>query len=180
MSETSIKPYFVRAVHQWCSDLGYTPYLSVLVNKQTQVPLEYVRNGEIVLNVGLLATSKLQLDNEFVSFQARFNGVAREIFVPLSQITGIYARETGQGMFFETAQAEEQASQRESALAPSSCMGVSNLNPSLDSTINAETALEEKPALGPVKLEVAKSSENGPLPDNPAPIRSKPTLTRVK
>ncbi|MBX7228624.1 MAG: ClpXP protease specificity-enhancing factor [Burkholderiaceae bacterium] len=178
MSETSIKPYFIRAVHQWCSDLGYTPYLSVLVNKQTQIPLEYVRNGEIVLNVGLLATSKLQLDNEFVSFQARFNGIAREIFVPISQITAIYARETGQGMFFETAQAPEQDSQMEATRVPSS--PVSSLNSSHDSTINAEPGLEEKPTLAPVKLEIAKNPENDNFPHTPAPARSKPTLTRVK
>jgi stringent starvation protein B len=101
MSDASTKPYLIRAIHEWCTDQGYTPYLAVSVDASTRVPLEYVRNGEIVLNVGHLATNKLKLGNELIEFQARFNGSPREVSVPIAQVTAIYARETGHGMAFE-------------------------------------------------------------------------------
>lgn len=101
MSETSTKPYLIRALHEWCTDNGYTPFLTVTVDARTVVPREHIKDGEIVLNVGSLATYKLELGNEFVEFQARFGGVARQISVPIDAITAIYARETGQGMAFE-------------------------------------------------------------------------------
>jgi len=97
----STKPYLLRALYEWCVDNGYTPYLSVLVDPQTRVPTEYVRNGEIVLNIGPLATSRLKMGNEFVEFAARFGGVARDILVPVGAVSAIYARENGHGMSFE-------------------------------------------------------------------------------
>jgi stringent starvation protein B len=97
----STKPYLLRALYEWCVDNGYTPYLSVLVDAQTRVPTEYVRNGEIVLNIGPLATSRLKMGNEFVEFAARFGGVARDILVPVAAVSAIYARENGHGMSFE-------------------------------------------------------------------------------
>ncbi len=105
MSETSTKPYLIRAIHEWCSDNGYTPYLAVAVDDRTQVPMEYVKAGEIVLNVSLGATNRLALGNELVSFQARFGGVAREISVPIDSISAIYARENGHGMAFDVPKA---------------------------------------------------------------------------
>jgi stringent starvation protein B len=98
---SSTKPYLIRAIHEWCLDNGYTPYLAVAVDENTVVPREYVKAGEIVLNVSVLATGKLSLGNEWIEFQARFGGVARQISVPVGQVTAIYARETGQGMAFE-------------------------------------------------------------------------------
>ena len=97
---SSTRPYLVRALHEWCTDNGFTPYIAVLVDDSVQVPREYVNNGEIVLNISFDATSNLQLGNEFVVFKARFGGVAREISVPIARVIAIYARENGQGMAF--------------------------------------------------------------------------------
>lgn len=101
MSETSTKPYLLRALHEWCSDNGYTPYIAVVVDQYTQVPPEHVQDGQITLNVGTLATNKLVLGNDYIEFQARFGGVGRQISVPVNAVRAIYARETGQGMVFE-------------------------------------------------------------------------------
>ena len=100
MPEVSTKPYFIRAIYEWCSDCGFTPYLSVKVDDRTRVPAEYVKNGEIVLNVSLNATRNLTINNELVQFSARFNGVSREVSIPVERVQGIFARENGQGAFF--------------------------------------------------------------------------------
>jgi len=100
MAEVSTKPYFIRAIYEWCSDCGFTPYLSVRVDERTRVPMEYVKNGEIVLNVSLNATRNLTVNNELIQFSARFNGVSREVSVPVDRVQGIFARENGQGAFF--------------------------------------------------------------------------------
>ena len=97
---SSTRPYLVRALHDWCTDNGFTPYVAVHVGPGVQVPMEYVKNGEIVLNVSFEATSNLKLGNEFIEFKARFGGVTREIAVPLDHVVAIYARENGQGMAF--------------------------------------------------------------------------------
>jgi stringent starvation protein B len=96
----STRPYLIRALHEWCTDNGFSPYLAVQVDASVRVPMEYVKNGEIVLNVSPDATSALRLGNDFVEFKARFGGVAREIMVPVSHVVAIYARENGQGMAF--------------------------------------------------------------------------------
>lgn len=100
MPERSTKPYLIRAIHEWCADSGYTPYLSVKVDENTRVPMAFVKNGEIVLNLSYDATHKLTIDHDGVRFAARFGGVSRECSVPVSAITGIFARENGQGLFF--------------------------------------------------------------------------------
>ena len=97
----STKPYFVRAIFEWCVDQGFTPYLSVAVDGQTRVPREFVRDGQIVLNIAPDATHQLEMGNEQISFQARFNGVAFPVLVPLAAVVAIYAKENGQGMAFE-------------------------------------------------------------------------------
>jgi stringent starvation protein B len=99
--EIPTKPYLIRALYEWCVDSGHTPYLAVTVNSKTRVPKEFVKNGEIVLNIGAAAVHKLSMGNETVEFAARFNGVSRDISIPMDAIAGIYARETGQGMAFE-------------------------------------------------------------------------------
>ena len=99
-SSISIRPYLVRALHEWCTDNGFTAYVTVSVDDSVQAPREYVNNGEIVLNVSFDATSGLQLSNEFIQFKARFGGVARDIVVPMGRVMAIYARENGQGMAF--------------------------------------------------------------------------------
>jgi stringent starvation protein B len=96
----STRPYLIRALHDWCTDNGFTPYIAVHVDAAVQVPQEYVKNSEIVLNVGFEATSGLKLGNEAIEFKARFGGQAREIVVPVDHVVAIYARENGQGMAF--------------------------------------------------------------------------------
>ena len=100
MADVSTKPYFIRAIYEWCSDCGFTPYLSVKVDDRTRVPVEYVKNGEIVLNVSLNATRNLTINNELIQFSARFNGVSREVSIPVDRVQGIFSRENGQGAFF--------------------------------------------------------------------------------
>jgi stringent starvation protein B len=100
MADVSTKPYFIRAIYEWCSDCGYTPYLSVRADERTRVPMEFVKNGEIVLNVSLNATRNLTINNELIQFSARFNGVSREVTIPVDRVQGIFARENGQGAFF--------------------------------------------------------------------------------
>ncbi len=97
---SSTRPYLIRALHDWCTDNGFTPYLAVHVDRTVQVPMEYVKNNEIVLNVGFEATSGLKLGNDFIEFRARFGGMARDILVPVDHVVAIYARENGQGMAF--------------------------------------------------------------------------------
>ncbi len=97
---TSTRPYLIRALHDWCTDNGFTPYLAVHVDASVQVPVEFVKNDEIVLNASFEATSGLQLGNEVISFKARFGGAPREIVVPVDHVIAIYARENGQGMAF--------------------------------------------------------------------------------
>jgi stringent starvation protein B len=100
MPERSTKPYLIRAIHEWCMDSGLTPYLSVKVNEETRVPAEYVKNGEIVLNLSYDATHKLTITDDLVQFAARFSGVSRECSIPMAAVAGIFARENGQGLFF--------------------------------------------------------------------------------
>ena len=103
LDSTSTRPYLIRALYDWCSDNGLTPYVAVMVDDTVQVPREYVKNGEIVLNISMDATSSLKLGNEFIEFKARFGGVARDIHVPINRVLAIYARENGQGMAFPVA-----------------------------------------------------------------------------
>ena len=98
---TSTKPYLLRAIYDWCVDQGFTPYLQVVVDAATRVPREHVKDGQIVLNVGPDATHQMSLGNEEISFQARFNGQAFPVRVPMGAVMAIYARENGQGLAFE-------------------------------------------------------------------------------
>jgi stringent starvation protein B len=125
MPVRSTKPYLIRAIHEWCSDSGFTPYLSVKVDETTRVPAEYVKDGEIVLNVSYDATHRLTIGNDFIQFSARFSGASRECSVPIPAVLGIFARENGQGLFFapeeppaEEATPEEPAGPDEPAPAP--------------------------------------------------------------
>jgi stringent starvation protein B len=100
LESSSTRPYLIRALYEWCTDNGFTPYVAVQVDETVQVPREYVKNGEIVLNISFDATSSLKLGNDFIEFKARFAGTAREISVPVGRVIAIYARENGQGMAF--------------------------------------------------------------------------------
>ncbi|MGZ8258195.1 MAG: ClpXP protease specificity-enhancing factor [Methylotenera sp.] len=101
MELTSTKPYMLRAIHEWCVDNNLTPHLLVAVDSQTRVPMAYVKNGEIVLNLNYGATKDLHMDNEAIVFSARFGGVSQNLYVPMNAVKGIFARENGQGLFFE-------------------------------------------------------------------------------
>lgn len=100
MSAVSQQPYFLRALYEWCVDSGFTPYLTVKVDPRTKVPQGFVKDGQIVLNIGPSAVRNLHMDNDWVTFSARFGGVAHSIEVPIANVLSIYARETGQGMGF--------------------------------------------------------------------------------
>ena len=151
MAEVSTKPYLIRAIYDWCTDSGFTPYVAVAVDETVRVPAEFVSNGEIVLNVSALATSRLAIDNEAVSFQARFGGVPREVYVPMGRVIAVYARENGQGMAFEVPRAM-------SAPAPAAAAPVA---------LQAVVPAPEAPA-------------PGEPPEPPKPSADRPRLTRVK
>ena len=172
MPDPSTKPYLIRAIHQWCTDSGYTPYIAVLVDDGVKVPREFVKNGEIVLDISPLATNRLQLGNEAIEFQARFGGVSREVFVPIDRVLAVYARENGQGMAFEVAR----------AVAPA---GVEPAAPEVSPA---------RPAMSLVQsVDIARTTEGHPEPSNgeeagggtpddtpPAPRGERPKLTRIK
>jgi stringent starvation protein B len=171
---TSTRPYLLRALHDWCTDNGFTPYLAVFVGPGVQVPMEYVKNNEIVLNIGFEATSGLLLGNEFVEFKARFGGVAREIKVPVDHVVAIYARENGQGMAFPmpTEGAREAAPNADAGptrgLRLASVESVAQTD---GSTLrNSGAASQDPPEPTP--------PDRPPSPSAPAPGR--PSLKRVK
>jgi stringent starvation protein B len=116
-AEISTKPYLIRAIYEWCVDCGYTPYISVVVSEACRVPMEYVKNNEIVLNVSPSATRNIKIDNDRLHFSARFNGVSREVSVPIGAIAGIFARENSEGLLFkvETESPEPQITATEPA-----------------------------------------------------------------
>ncbi len=100
-SETpSTKPYLIRALHQWCTDFGFTPFLAVFVDERVEVPIEFVKNNEIILNISSEACHQLHIENDWISFQARFGGVPKKVLIPVTHVLAIYARENGQGMSF--------------------------------------------------------------------------------
>ncbi|MYN04116.1 ClpXP protease specificity-enhancing factor [Pseudoduganella sp. DS3] len=162
MAEISTKPYMLRAIYEWCTDCGYTPYLAVKVDGATQVPMEYVKKGEIVLNISFGATSGLKMDNDAIHFHARFGGVSREIYVPVNNVMAIYANENGQGMAFEPL--------LDQAPAP-----------------RAPTEVEETAAPAPTLASVPTASAPRSVDDNdpddggePPKKGGRPTLTRIK
>ena len=101
MTEISTKPYLLRAIYEWCTDNGYTPYIAVKVGTAARVPVQYVRDGQIVLDISYEATSGLNMNNTAIQFKARFDGISQEIYIPVENVAAIYASENGQGMGFE-------------------------------------------------------------------------------
>ncbi|MDO8439241.1 MAG: ClpXP protease specificity-enhancing factor [Telluria sp.] len=163
MPDISTKPYMLRAIYEWCTDSGFTPYLAVKVDAATTVPMEYVKKGEIVLNISFGATSGLKMDNDAIHFHARFGGVSREIYVPVHNVLAIYANENGQGMAFDVT-------------ATAADMPVSPVG---------ESALASVPSLSSVPNSGAESAtaEMTPTPDDnndPPKKGGRPTLTRIK
>jgi stringent starvation protein B len=163
MPDISTKPYMLRAIYEWCTDSGFTPYLAVKVDAATTVPMEYVKKGEIVLNISFGATSGLKMDNDAVRFNARFGGVSREIYVPVQNVLAIYANENGQGMAFEVTSTAAENTPAPTADAPLASV------PSLSSVPN-----------GPVAAP-APAVSHFPDDNNDPPKKGpRPTLTRIK
>jgi stringent starvation protein B len=158
---SSTRPYLIRALHDWCTDNGFTPYIAVYVDAGVQVPKEYVKNNEIVLNVGFEATSGLKLGNEFIEFKARFGGQARDILVPVDHVVAIYARENGQGMAFPM------------PTAPSSA------GPTVLATPDPATVRAAGPRLSAVDAPPAAKADDAP-PEPPPPGAPRPALKRIK
>ena len=105
---TSSKPYLIRAIHEWILDNGMTPHLVVDADfPDTLVPREFVENGRIVLNIAPGAVRELLIGNDWIQFNARFSGVARDVMVPSESVIGIFTRENGQGMVFPEPQYPE-------------------------------------------------------------------------
>ena len=171
----STRPYLIRALHEWCSDNGFSPYIAVQVDASVQVPMEFVKNGEIVLNVGVDATSSLRLGNDFIEFKARFGGVAREIVVPISHVVAIYARENGQGMAFP-------APAPATLSAVKTAVNVSDLPPSGDGTEATLDATTRSPLRSVTSEDVPDGGEPLPEPPTDGPGRppGRPQLKRVK
>lgn len=99
----SSRPYLVRALYEWIVDNNCTPYILVDATQAgTQVPRQHVQNGQIVLNISPTAVAALHVANDELTCSARFGGVAMQVIVPMNALLGIYARENGQGMVFES------------------------------------------------------------------------------
>ena len=182
LDSTSTRPYLIRALYEWCTDNGFTPYVAVSVDETVQVPREYVKNNEIVLNISFDATSSLQLGNEFIEFKARFAGSAREIMVPIGRVIAIYARENGQGMAFPmgapiATSPAASAAGVEAGQAPPGASAAADAS----SAHGAPDATESKimqlvPGSVPNAGEVDSDSPEPPTP----PPRTRPSLKRVK
>ena len=99
---TPTRPYMVRAIFEWLEDNNLTPHIMVETTQpNVTVPVEYVQDGRIVLNIASRATGNLVINNDFINFHARFGGVSQELWVPMQAVMGIYARENSQGMCFD-------------------------------------------------------------------------------
>jgi stringent starvation protein B len=163
MSESSTKPYLLRAIYEWCTDNGYTPYLAVMVDSRARVPMQFVKNGEIVLNISFDATSGLRMDNDFIHFSARFGGVSRDIVIPVDNVIAIYARENGQGMAFDVAK----PSPDEIQAMEEQIDGAARTEPT--NLTSVPSATESKPE--------GRSPDGN---DEPPKKGGRPTLTRIK
>ncbi len=148
---SSTRPYLIRAIYEWCTDNGLTPFIAVLIDETVRVPNEYVTDGEIVLNISFDATSSLNMGNEYIEFKGRFGGVARDIFVPVDRVVAIYARENGQGMAF----------------------------PMLASSAEAAESTPVENKTGVLTPVASVPPESGPKTPRP-PSGGKPALTRIK
>jgi len=168
LESTSTRPYLIRALYDWCTDNGLTPYVAVLVDDTVQVPREYVKNGEIVLNISFDATSSLKLGNDFIEFKARFAGTARDIMVPVNRVIAIYARENGQGMAFPVPVAGGATQEPAAGKAPSP----------LSSVPAAGVGEEESKVVQLVNPEAGDDMPDGEPPRPPSGPR--PALKRVK
>ena len=171
LESTSTRPYLIRALYEWCSDNGLTPYVAVRADDHVQVPREYVQNGEIVLNISPDATGGLTIGNEFIEFKARFGGVPREIMVPIDRVLAIYARENGQGMAFPVT----------AAPAADDAQAEPGAVPVPDSEAGRQDASLTLGRAGIQLVSTTPDSEAGTDDEPvPPPNRKKPALKRIK
>ena len=192
MAETSTKPYLIRAIHEWCTDNGYRPYIAVAVDERTIVPREFVRAGEIVLNVSLDATSRLRLGNDLIEFEARFNRVARQLSIPIENVSAIYAAENGHGMAFEVAkppaEPAEGGGQGTPALllaVPSATASAPDPDAGQGESSGAEASSGEASATpaAPAEADRPAGAPSGGADEPPPPAAGpsgRPRLTRIK
>lgn len=143
MSMSSSKPYFIRALYEWVVDNNCTPHILVDAHAAaTQVPQQHVnKDGQIILNISPSAVKDFFMDNTAISFNARFSGVANNLYIPMAAIMGIYARENGQGMMFEP----------EANPTPPPTAPVSPTTPSPASKVPGAPATPKRPGLRVVK-----------------------------
>jgi stringent starvation protein B len=166
---SSTRPYLLRALHEWCTDNGFTPYIAVHVDASVQVPPEYVKNNEIVLNIGFEATSALQLGNQFIEFKARFGGVPRAIVVPVDHVVAIYARENGQGMAFPVPAAASEGGPRAEGSSGAAAPGAGTAGAAGRPLQRAPRRADEPPRRGPAGAGSAgKASPSSPAPADAA------------
>jgi len=118
VSDISTRPYLIRALHQWCEDSGFTPYLAVKVDAHTQVPMAFVKDGEIVLNLGVGAVRHLAMENDYITCEGRFSGTPFRLIVPVNAVIGIFAKETGQGLVFQAEEPENNPSAEDAPAKP--------------------------------------------------------------
>ncbi|MDC0422878.1 ClpXP protease specificity-enhancing factor SspB [Methylophilaceae bacterium] len=112
----SNKPYLLRGIFDWCVDSELTPYLSAKILPGTRPPRSHKNAEEIILNISSAATTKLIIDKDFISFSARFNGINEEVYIPMNSISGIYANENGEGIFFEINKKKQESSKKKVSL----------------------------------------------------------------
>lgn len=172
---TSTRPYLIRALYEWCTDNGLTPYVAVRVDESVQVPREFVKDGEIVLNISFDATSALQLGNEFIEFKARFGGKPREILVPIGRVIAIYARENGQGMAFP-APVDTLPKGAVSADFLSSVASIDSAAPDASGTPTDDRVVQLVPTEGKKR----GMQEDAPKPQPPTGGGARPALKRIK
>jgi stringent starvation protein B len=184
LDSSSTRPYLIRALHEWCSDNGFTPFLVVRVDGSVQVPMEFVQNGEIVLNVAYDATNKLQLGNEYIEFQARFGGKPREIMVPIQAVAAIYARENGQGMAFPVPEkTSSDANAAPIAPAPAPAPAPASAPNKRQTSARASIQLAPRPVVDDAAASSDEVSVSAHSPDDVKPTKPKsgrPTLVRIK
>lgn len=105
LNVTPTRPYLTRAIYEWICDNNLTPHLLVdATQPNTLVPEQFVQDGQIVLNTAPHAVHALNMSNDAISFSARFGGVSRDLYIPFQALIGIYARENGQGLFFDASE----------------------------------------------------------------------------
>ncbi|ARU06917.1 ClpXP protease specificity-enhancing factor [Comamonas serinivorans] len=163
---TSTRPYLLRALYEWCGDNGLTPHVAVAVDDTVVVPHEFVKDGEIVLNISQDAAHGLRIDNDAVTFKARFSGVARDIYVPVGRVIALFARENGQGMGFPP----EDTPVYEGDDA-------ADAKPAMQLVTSTE---EQAPEASGSDTRTDGTGEAEPADPDPKPGGGKPTLRRIK